>query len=165
MNLQTNTPPAVAVSPILVCFTQLKFPGEGPDMVQDIVRITPCNQPWNGITVLHRELLMNSKKLCDCKEMMQMVVARLSKEYYQYITQREDFMAMFCHPFMAHHGLHLMTGRQVSTHGELTTMKEAFVDDVTQIVKLSTQSGHNWIHLGGGENGNKVNTQKSSSNQ
>ena len=51
MNLQTNTPPAVAVSPILVCFTQLKLPGEGSDKVQDIVSISPCNQPWNGITV------------------------------------------------------------------------------------------------------------------
>ena len=40
-------------------------------------------------------------------------------------------MAMFCHPFMAHHGLQLMTSKTgVITHGMLSTMKNAFVDDV-----------------------------------
>ena len=39
-----------------------------------------------------------------------MLEARLLKEYTQYFTHqhRDDFIAMFCHPFMAHHGLHLM---------------------------------------------------------
>ena len=73
MNLQTNTPAAVTVSPILVCFAQSKLPSKDSDLVQDIVSINPCNHPWNGIMALHRELLKNS-------EMTQMLAVRLSKE-------------------------------------------------------------------------------------
>ena len=42
MNLQTNTPAAVAISPFLVCFTtaQSKLPRAGSDFIQNIVCLT-----------------------------------------------------------------------------------------------------------------------------
>ena len=53
----------------------------------------------------------------------------------------------------------------VTTHGELTTMKEAFMDDVTQMRKLLTQSGHSWINLFGDSNGSNGGTESTTSNQ
>ena len=52
----------------------------------------------------------------------------------------------------------MMTG--VITHGELTAMKETFVDDVTQMVKLPTWSGQTQINLFGDSNGNNGSTKK-----
>ena len=43
-------------------------------------------------------------------------------------------------------------------------MKKASVNDVTQMVKLPTQSGQTQINLFGDLNGNNGNTQKTSSN-
>ena len=68
-------------------------------------------------------------------------------------------MAMFFHPFMAHHGLHLMTSKTgVITHGELS------IDDVVKIVKLPSHYGHNGINLIGDVNGKDGNTNKTYSN-
>ena len=44
MNLQTNTPPAVAISPLLVCFAQSKLPSTSSDLVRNIVCLTSNNQ-------------------------------------------------------------------------------------------------------------------------
>ena len=96
MSLQTNTPAPVAVSLILVCSAWLKLPSEGYDIVQDIVGISPHNQPWNGIMALPRDLPKSSKNLCDCEETTQMVAARLSKEYYQYFMPREGVTSWQC---------------------------------------------------------------------
>ena len=40
MNLQTNTPAAVAISPSLVCFAQSKLPRASSDLVRNIVCLT-----------------------------------------------------------------------------------------------------------------------------
>ena len=57
---------------------------------------------------------------------------------------------VFCHIFMTHHGQHLMTAKTgVITHVELSTMKDAFIDDVAIMVKLPSHSGHNGINLVG----------------
>ena len=110
MNFQTNTPGAVAISPLLVCFAQLKLPSTSSDLVRNIVCLTSNKPAWQGIRALHKDLPKENKKLMDCKETMQMLAARLSKEYKQCFThqQRDNFIAMFWHPFMAHHGLYLM---------------------------------------------------------
>ena len=110
MNFQTNTPGAVAISPLLVCYAQLKLPSTSSDLVRNIVCLTSNKPAWQGIRALHKEFPKENKKLMDCKETMQMLAARLSKEYKQCFThqQRDNFIAMFWHPFMAHYGLHLM---------------------------------------------------------
>ena len=62
MNLQTNTPAAVAVSPLLVCFVQSKLPNDDSDVVKDIVSIESYCPPWNGITTLHKDLPKDNRK-------------------------------------------------------------------------------------------------------
>ena len=107
MNLQTNTPAAVAISPLLVCSAQLKLPRTGSKLVRNIVCLTSNKPVWHGIRGLHKDLPKENKKLIDCMETTQMLAARLLKKYKQYFTHqhRDDFIAMFCHPFMVHHGL------------------------------------------------------------
>ena len=83
MNLQTNTPAAVAISPLLVCFAQLKLPRASSDVVRNIVCLTSNKPAWQGIRALHKDLPKENKKLMDCNEPTQMLAARLSKEYKQ----------------------------------------------------------------------------------
>ena len=40
MNLQTNTPAAVAISPLLVCFAQSNLPRASSDLVRNIMCLT-----------------------------------------------------------------------------------------------------------------------------
>ena len=68
-----------------------------------------------------------------------MLEARLLKEYKQYFTHQhmDDLIAMFCHPFMAHHGLHLMMNKACVIDENLyENMKEAFIDDVLKMMKI-----------------------------
>ena len=45
---------------------------------------------------------------------------------------------MFCHPFMAHHGLHLMMHKVCKINEHLyENMKEAFIADVLKMMKIS----------------------------
>ena len=45
-------------------------------------------------------------------------------------------MAMFTHPFMAHHGLYLMMHNAcIINEHDYDTMKEAFIDDVSDKVE------------------------------
>ena len=80
--------------------------------------LLPDFPAWSGIKTLHKFLPTENKKLIDCKDTMQMLVAKLSKEYKQYFTHqgRDDFMAMFCHPFMAHHGPYVMMDKVSMCH-------------------------------------------------
>ena len=81
MNSQTNTPAAVARSPLLVCFAQSKLPRACSDLVRNIVCLTLNKPAWQGIRALHKDKPKEIKRLNDYKETTQMLVERLSKEY------------------------------------------------------------------------------------
>ena len=50
---------------------------------------------------------------------------------------------MFCHPFMAHHGLELMMHKACIINEHLyDNMKEAFIDDVLNMAKLPEETEH-----------------------
>ena len=44
INLQANTPAAVAISPLLVCFAQSMLPSDSYDLVKDIVCLNPVTE-------------------------------------------------------------------------------------------------------------------------
>ena len=75
MNLQTNTPAAVAISPLLVCFAQSELLRADSNLVRNIVCLTLNKLGWLGIRALHKDLPKENKKLIDCKETMQMLAA------------------------------------------------------------------------------------------
>ena len=74
-----------------------------------------------------------------------MPAARLSKKYKESFTRqsRDNFIAMFCHPFMAHHGLPLIMHKACIINEHLyDNMKETFIDDILNIAKLPEETEH-----------------------
>ena len=82
------------------------------------------------------------------------------KEIYAILNSpgRDNFMAMFSHPFMAHHGLYLMMHRAcIINEHESNTMKEAFINDISNMVKLPEQTEQNNNNNNGAMSNNDVN--------
>ena len=88
MNLQTNTPAAVAIPPLLVCFAQSKLPSASSSLVRNIACLTSNKPAWQGIRALRKYLPKENKKPMDHKETMQMLAARLSKKCQQCFTHQ-----------------------------------------------------------------------------
>ena len=77
-----------------------------------------------------------------------MLAARLSKEYKKYFThQHSDIsIAMFCHPYMADCGLHLMMNKACIIDENLCeNIKKAFIDDVLNMMKIPEDIEHDNI--------------------
>ena len=67
----------------------------------------------------------------------------LSKKYKKYFThqERDDIITIFCHPFMAHHGLHLMIHKACIINEHVyDNIKEAFIDDILNMAKLPEET-------------------------
>ena len=103
MNLQTNTPAVVAISPLLVCFAQSELLRADSNLVRNIVCMTLNKLGWQGIRALHKDSpkenkkLMTARRQCKC---WQQVIEGIKTIFTP--QHRDDYIAL-CHPFMAHH--------------------------------------------------------------
>ena len=67
-------------------------------------------------------------------------------------------MAMFSQPFMAHHGLYMMMHEACVMNGHnYDTMKEAFIDDVSNMVKIPELTEQNNNNISGDMTNNAAN--------
>ena len=139
LDLQTNIPGAVAISPLLVCFAKSKIPKTKDDFVEGIVVIDNNSPPWCAADTLHKNLPKTRRAISSCRDGTAQLVARLVKNYDEYFTHQadDDWMAMFCHPFMAEHGISILVEKaKVASKEKREGQKDKFIDAVAAMIKL-----------------------------
>ncbi|KAL7571353.1 hypothetical protein ACA910_007666 [Epithemia clementina (nom. ined.)] len=139
LDLQTNIPGAVAVSPVLVCFAKAQIPQKNSSPVSGIVKVDRALPPWSGSETLHKNLRTVSKEMQHCKDTTCWLIARLVQEYDNYFKHQsqDDWLAMFCHPFMAYRGISLMVNKaHVATDGKMNAQKIKFIEVVARMIRL-----------------------------
>jgi hypothetical protein len=128
-------------------------------VIPAVVKLNEPTPPWNGMTKPFRNLPMADRELVKCNDMTRSLIARLKKEYMSYVGEisNDDKNAMMCHPFMAHHGMHVLVQKtNMLTKDDQISLKEEFVSLVSSFIKLEP-SNDNLPEMNGDNSTNEHN--------